>query len=523
MKMPNPSKSLLFLPLIASLTLLMGMGDAPSKDVVEEISDVEVVDDKSPSPGGGKGFGGGKPGGGKAPATPKFPPADPAVDRTISSLIEELKSVASNKDESIFDHIKGVTINLLKQQIRVKETEFKRIHDSRADPSAGTMADVRPIGSLEDEPFYNVPCDCPGYDFTLRCNADVLIINGTDCDDQIHLFDRERLSETETIVGGGINATGVICNLSSRLTVFVSTACPAAEIVKVYGREGDDHIWVEPRIGADLVSYEPITFTSKLFGEQGNDYLGGGNGSDDWIWGGEGDDVIFGDYHRNIYYIDSIPGNDHLYGGGGDDQIDSGMGEDVILGEGGNDTIWDEGNSQVFGGAGHDCIDTKDVELIGGGSGDDTIYVWYGGIVSGDSGNDFVWARAGDRSALVASGGSGNDILIGSSEPDVFHGGSGNDIIVSGLTDYSGMLANTVFGGTGNDTLGAFEIDFVVPGTGDNTVEDPEDCCGYDYYSDLDGWSALCDRGGGGPSFPSFCEFLIRPSFCGTPMPFPFD
>ncbi len=73
----------------------------------------------------------------------------------------------------------------------------------------------------------------------------------------------------------------------------------------------------------------------------------------DWLYGGTGNDVLFG-----------MGGNDHLYGGAGNDMLFGGSGDDYLDGGAGNDSL--------FGGSGNDIIvyDQNDI-LVDGGEGID--------------------------------------------------------------------------------------------------------------------------------------------------------
>jgi len=135
-----------------------------------------------------------------------------------------------------------------------------------------------------------------------------------------------------------------------------------------------------------------------IYGNRGNEVLGGGHDADS-IYAGEGSDLIFG---------------------GGD------VADDRLYGEAGNDT--------VFGGKGED--------FISGGEGDDLLYNGLGDdTVFGGDGNDTLWAGPGD------------DILNGGNGVDIFAFGDtiGHDII----SDFD--LSNDVLANLGMDTAQIIE------------------------------------------------------------------
>ena len=103
-------------------------------------------------------------------------------------------------------------------------------------------------------------------------------------------------------------------------------------------------------------------------------HLENSSDGDDWLFGGEGNDVLFG-----------LGGNDHLYGGSGDDVLFGGSGNDHLYGGSGNDIL--------FGGSGDDYLD--------GGAGHDRLF--------GGSGNDIIKY---DSSDFLVDGGDGIDFLI---------------------------------------------------------------------------------------------------------------
>ena len=103
-------------------------------------------------------------------------------------------------------------------------------------------------------------------------------------------------------------------------------------------------------------------------------HLENSSDGDDWLFGGEGNDVLFG-----------LGGNDHLYGGSGDDVLFGGSGNDHLYGGSGNDIL--------FGGSGDDYLD--------GGAGHDRLF--------GGSGNDIIKY---DSTDFLVDGGDGIDFLI---------------------------------------------------------------------------------------------------------------
>ena len=84
----------------------------------------------------------------------------------------------------------------------------------------------------------------------------------------------------------------------------------------------------------------------------------------DWLFGGEGNDVLFGLGGNDHLY--GGPGNDILFGGSGDDYLDGGAGRDMLFGGSGNDIIkYDATDFLVDGGDGIDFLitDNKDLTL----------------------------------------------------------------------------------------------------------------------------------------------------------------
>lgn len=209
-----------------------------------------------------------------------------------------------------------------------------------------------------------------------------------------------------------------------------------------------------------------------IFGNDGNETIGSGNGHDT-IDGGLGNDMI-----------GAYDGNDSILGGSGNDSFDGGDGADTGLGDIGNDVLQGgSGNDSLFGG--------DDADRLEGGTGTDTL--------SGDAGSDTL--NGGDGADRL-DGGTGNDSLSGGIGADTLIGGAGDDrflfnelqdliietsgggadtIIASvsmsnidhieALQIASGISGITITGGAGNDMLiGNGLANTFVGGAGDDVI-----------------------------------------------------
>ena len=195
-------------------------------------------------------------------------------------------------------------------------------------------------------------------------------------------------------------------------------------------------------------------------------------GSNDTLYGDEGDDILFGQGGNDILY--GGDGNDILVGGSGNDTLTGGDGADIFLfykGDG-NDTITDfNGNDgdiivRVHEGSGSfGSIDTGGRDTSGfvydvhnvvqghfvTGLDQDKAYMLVGAGVDGSKqkvdGINFDNVLQGGAMNDVIIGGMGNDLLMGGAGNDYIQGGAGNDIIYGGLGD------DIMFGGAGADSF----------------------------------------------------------------------
>jgi len=226
------------------------------------------------------------------------------------------------------------------------------------------------------------------------------------------------------------------------------------------------------------------SLANKLSGGAGNDTLDGGAGSDT-LDGGLGDDSLAGAAGNDTYIVDSTGdvvtesfnagtdtvqttldsytlgdnvenltyigsgdfyGNGNslankLTGGAGDDTLDGGLGKDTLAGGAGNDSYIIENTGIVVTEGANAGIDTVLTTLNSYALGANIEILTY--IGSGD------FNGVGNSLANSIIGGTGNDTLLGGAGDDTLDGGLGND---------------RLYGGSGNDS-------FLVDSSGDVVVE----------------------------------------------------
>lgn len=221
------------------------------------------------------------------------------------------------------------------------------------------------------------------------------------------------------------------------------------------------------------IEFSSILGNATVTGGAGNNYAVG-DGSDQLISLGEGDDT--------------------LYGGDGDDTIGSAAGNDSLFGDGGNDrVIGGAGNDSLWGGTGADVVyGNTDADVLYGNLGGDTLYggqdadVTYGGqdadVAYGNLADDVLYGNLGADSLFGGQGndklfgGQGNDLLVGGLGNDTLNGNLGDDTISTGegadvvvLSHGGGADLVVDFDGAGGDTI---RIDADINGTGIDTYNE---------------------------------------------------
>jgi Ca2+-binding RTX toxin-like protein len=293
-------------------------------------------------------------------------------------------------------------------------------------------------------------------------------MNGDAGNDGVEVNGSSTLGDVFTLDAGAGRVRFQRTNLKA-FTLDTST-----ERFQVNGLGGNDSVSASAGVGA-------LTLLS----------VDGGTG-DDTVNGSDGPDLILGG-----------DGNDTLNGGGGDDRLVGDRGTDTMNGGSGDDTlVWNNGDGTdvMNGGDGRD-----DVEVNGAPAAGDINTVQPNGARikfdrtnlvpfsldigssetmhdNGLGGDDSITVGNVGRFAVTASGGSGNDTLIGGSSSERFLGGSGNDTI------NPGGGSDVVSGDEGDDTINVRDGNADVASGGDGKDSVVADRKGVDI---LDGFESV--------------------------------
>lgn len=228
----------------------------------------------------------------------------------------------------------------------------------------------------------------------------------------------------------------------------------------------EDH---EIAAGEEL--YDAVRKAGFGFGHGGDDSLTGSEGSNDFLYGGKGadllrglgaDDFLFGQWGDDR--LEGAGGHDNLFGGKGRDQLSGGAGRDYLAGGAQDDTylVTDAGDAVIeHVGEGRDRVETTLESLSLMSNVEDLAFVGRG---------DF--AGRGTMQANRITGGAGRDSLSGLGGADRLIGGGGADRLSGGAG------RDWLEGGAGDDRLsgGAGADRFVfAPGSGADLVLDFQD------------------------------------------------
>jgi Ca2+-binding RTX toxin-like protein len=203
------------------------------------------------------------------------------------------------------------------------------------------------------------------------------------------------------------------------------------------GNESYEEAAGEPR-------FDAATTAGFAFGYTGNDTLRGTDQSNDFLYGGQGTDLLLGLAADDFLYGQSGDdallggaGTDNLFGGHGKDRLDGGAGRDFMAG-GKQDDVYtvnaagdhvreylDEGNDTVMTGLASHALGAQVENLVA------TATVAFFGTGNALA-NQITGGAAADRLSGLAgndslNGGRGADVLIGGAGADVLTGGAGSD------------------------------------------------------------------------------------------------
>ncbi len=241
----------------------------------------------------------------------------------------------------------------------------------------------------------------------------------------------------------------------------------------LHGGDGND------RIAGDVLTYDETRLVG-IF----DDELDGQRVGLDTIYGGEGDDIISGDIFGDVAGGDGGPGGppgldeegEPIDGEGGRDGVDGPRpGVDTIFGGAGDDVIYgDASGDKRAGRVATDVVppapdpDPDDGAFIGfnGSPGQPGLPQDGGDSLFGGEGNDVLFGDVGGDILDRAS--SGSDLLVGGAGDDTLVGDAGGNIF-----EFSAGLDDRLYGGAGDDVIVGDAIGVIDAGSraGDDTVE----------------------------------------------------
>lgn len=306
--------------------------------------------------------------------------------------------------------------------------------------------------------------DCTG---ATVANTDVIIVNGSDFADPVIIsgsyepgLSTEPVGESEIEwnfdLGLGIDSVRIDVPDVPAIVTFMAPGIDVNGDGDVdVPTEGIEKVRLHTGAGADTIDATA--------------YIDSGL----YIWGGGGNDTIYGSTRADWLYGEA--GADILYGGDGNDKLYGGADDDAYYGDGGNDTFYQEntldGADDFFGGDGNDLVSYAkrgnavnvsigngleddgeageldfvdvDVEKATGGSGDDVLVgSSAANTLTGNAGADELYGEAGND---TLKGGAGADLLVGDAGGDKLYGGAGGDDLDGGAG------RDQFFGEGGND------------------------------------------------------------------------
>ena len=258
----------------------------------------------------------------------------------------------------------------------------------------------------------------PATGVTAAFSSGVLVVRGDALDNNIAI---SRNAAGQILVNGGAVPIAEGTPTVANTTVMIAV-----------GDDGNDTVTLDEANGA--------LPRSILVGSVGNDVLTGGSGGDALV-GMAGNDTLLGK-----------GGFDQLFGGADNDTLTGGDADDQAFGQAGDDRmIWNPGD---------------DTDLNEGGDGRDLVEV-----NGGNGAEQFTETPNGTRVRFDRVTPAPFSIDIGTSEGVVLRMNGGDDSF-TGSNGLATLIATTVDGGTGVDTiLGTDGNDFLIGSDGDDFVD----------------------------------------------------
>lgn len=184
-------------------------------------------------------------------------------------------------------------------------------------------------------------------------------------------------------------------------------------------------------IAAGETDFDPVTQAGFAFGYQGADTLRGTDLSNDFLYGGSGDDLLRGfgadDFLFGQYGHDHLQGGaniDNLFGGRGHDTLDGGAGNDYLVGGLGDDSYVVSGAGDVVVEHLNEGRDLVLTTLAAYGLGANVEHLTYLGAGR--------FAGTGNAAQNRITGGAMADTLSGMQGRDTLEGGAGADVLIGG-------------------------------------------------------------------------------------------
>ncbi len=360
---------------------------------------------------------------------------------------------------------------------------FSTTPTSRFDPATGTLNNDTAANKFGNYDLYvnvnNVDHNASstsGND-TITANATDSLINGRNGNDTITGGAGDDVLDggigSDTVDGGGGNNTLIwTWDGTAQTDHYLNTGSGGA--LEVHGGTGGDIILGDGSSNFLTMSNNSLSVgalgrgTIRLFSESGDDVVDiRANPFDPYfsfeLFGGAGDDTLYGRNIGTSQLLDGGNGIDQLIGGSITDILRGGAGDDTEHGNGGNDLFQadlDPGDDILFGDAGIDTVSFASLESAV------NVDFTTNRATSTETGTDYLF------NIENATGGLGGDTFTPGNGVNVIDGGAGTDTL--DFSGYAGYLALNMDTNVHSGTLVVGDtytsIENVIGGAGDDYI-----------------------------------------------------